>query len=180
MANHPGQSYAIWLVPSKADELALQAIVDELAQRFETPRFKPHMTLCSGRWTDSVEQLNACAEAIAREVTAACVDTLDLRYTDRLFQFFYLVLQAEKVDPIAKIAQQHLPASRLPMPYSHLSLIYSDKFEDIQRQQLKHEFISRIPDAIMFDRLACVMPKQNNWADYDGWTIKSECCLVAE
>ena len=88
MANQSGQSYAIWLVPSEADELALQVIIDELAQRFGTPRFKPHMTLCSGQWANSVEQLNTCTEAIARESTAVCVDTRGLDYTDRLFQFF--------------------------------------------------------------------------------------------
>lgn len=180
MANQPGQSYAIWLVPSKADELALQAIIDELAQRFGTPRFKPHTTLCSGRWDSSVEQLNTCAEAIARETAAVCVDTHGLEYTDRFFQFFYLVLQAEMIDPIAKAARQLLPNSRQPKPCPHLSLIYSNAFEAIPRQQLQHEFMNRISDTITFDRLVCAMPKQNNWADINGWTVTSECRLVAK
>jgi 2'-5' RNA ligase len=167
-------------VPSRADELALQVIIDELAQRFGTPPFKPHMTLCSGRWAISVEQLNACAQAIARESTALDLDTIGLNYTDRFFQFFYLVLQAEKIDPLAKAAKQHLPDSRLPQPFPHLSLIYSDAFESIPRQQLQREFMNRISDSITFDRLVCVMPRKNNWGDIDGWAVTSECCLVVK
>jgi hypothetical protein len=38
--------YSIWLLPQAAQEQALQAVINGLADQHETVRFQPHLTIC--------------------------------------------------------------------------------------------------------------------------------------
>ena len=169
MTNSEGQLYSIWLVPRKPTEDAINAIIDRLSQRYGT---SSHSTLCSGTWTGKQSELVAAVDDIARQLTAPAVDSIGIRQTENRFQFFYLALSVDDLLTAQGLAIQLLPGSGLPEVGPHISLIYSGDSNGIDRTQLSEELQSQMPDVVVFDRLALVLPRHNNWDDIAHWRLE--------
>lgn len=172
MIKSEGQLYSIWLVPGKPTEDAINAIIDRLSQRYGTTGFSAHATLCSGRWTGKQSELVASVEDLAGRLSALAVESIGIRQTESRFQFFFLALSADDLLNAQDLAQHILPGSRLPEVGPHLSLIYSSDSSGIDRKLLSEELQPQMPEAVVFDRLALVLPKHNNWDDIADWRLE--------
>lgn len=86
--------YSVWLMPDALWRREFGEIVAELAGRFGTPRFVPHLTLIGGRPFDRAD--------LSRRVAGALPDTapmtapiLDVVIGDAYFRSFYALFAAD-------------------------------------------------------------------------------------
>ncbi|MBM3532115.1 MAG: hypothetical protein FJX60_03640 [Alphaproteobacteria bacterium] len=86
--------YSIWLMPELAWEREFTAIVDDLAERFSTPRFTPHLTIIGGRPFDSADLARRVAP-VAAGMAAIEAPVLGIAIGDSFFRSFYALFPAE-------------------------------------------------------------------------------------
>lgn len=163
------KSYAFWLIPREDQASQLQSLIHELANRYQTPSFIPHVTLCSGQWSRASTELCSIAQAVAVEFKSLALATAGIGHIDRTFQYFYIAIHDQKFEAIAQSARALLQSARTPKPCPHLSLMYSSDYGQIDRAELAKDIQGLVPDTIAFDRIACVMPRNNDWSDIAGW-----------
>ena len=86
--------YSVWLMPDETWGREFAAIVDDLAQRFSTPRFQPHLTLIGGQPFDREDLKRRLAPAMAG-VAPVSRSILDVVTGDAFFRSFYALFDAE-------------------------------------------------------------------------------------
>jgi len=148
--------HSIWLMPEAGDEAVLQSIVDELADRFGAPRFRPHLTMVE-EMSRSVEELTAPTNKIAAGLSAFDAPVREIGTSPLYFRSFYArfdsagPLRELKRRAIATIAPADLDGF---MP--HISLLYG--VADGPEKRTAQEAIARrlAGRPIRFDRLSIV------------------------
>ena len=113
---------AFWLMPAPEDIPVLQAIIEELANRYDAPIFKPHLTLYSGQFEkEETPWANLPSiEPISLPVLGVDATT---QYTKTLFLQFP---RNERLLALMESLREQCPE---PSGYSldpHLSLLYAD------------------------------------------------------
>jgi hypothetical protein len=165
-----GQAFSIWLLPDNDSSALLDPIIDRLANRYGTPGFAAHATLCAGCWNGEESGLIAQVDHLAAAQTQILkLETTGLNYTDSRFQFFYVSLFQGRLTDLQALTRQRLPTSRFPSVGLHVSLMYCDDFSAIDRNLLSNELESSIPPVLGFDTLAVVLPRNNDWTDVSNW-----------
>lgn len=86
--------YSVWLMPDAAWAREFKAIVEDLAGRFSTPRFAPHLTLIGGQPFDREDLRRRLAPAVTG-VAAVARPILDIVTGDAFFRSFYALFGAE-------------------------------------------------------------------------------------
>ena len=163
------QYFAIWLTPADSDYNVLSSIINDLRTRFDTDRFAPHSTLCSGEWRGDLDHLRAKVKLIADQFSTRRVAKTKIYYENTKFQYFYVGLNESDLDAVFQCVRNKLPASRPPKSRPHLSLLYSTQFNSVSREELSKEFNPRVPTHIHFDRLTLVFPENNDWDNISKW-----------
>ncbi|HZA96658.1 MAG TPA: hypothetical protein VE421_11020 [Burkholderiaceae bacterium] len=151
-------SYSVWLVPAQPLRDALTRVIGELAQRFGTPEFTPHATLCSGKWEASVEVLKQQVDALSSSLEPMSLATLGIDCGGTRTTFFYLKLDNDQAAPVFTQAKRALPGFLTPEIGAHLSLMYAEPDTGIDRNALANELSNRMPKQIDFDQLQLVRP----------------------
>jgi len=167
----PSDIRSIWLVPNRDDEAFLASLVRELAARFGTPVFAPHLTL-RGDTRTPLDQL-------AREIDAAAslmpifAEPIDsVATTAAFFRAFYaafalsspLVALKRCLDPAA--AESFVP---------HVSLLYGELAAE-RKAPAAAEFGRRLTGrAITFDRICVVSSGQD--IPIADWSILATASL---
>lgn len=169
MQSDTPQSYAFWLMPRVDQASQLQSLIHELANRYQTTSFIPHVTLCSGQWSRGRTELCSIAQAVKVQFKRLALATAGIGYVDRKFQYFYIEIVDQQFDVVAEPVRSLLQTARTPRPCPHLSLMYSSDYEQVDRAQLAKDIQESVPETIAFDRIACVMPSNNDWSDIAGW-----------
>ncbi len=132
----------------------LAARIDRLAQRFGTPRFRPHATLlgamaCRG-------EAEACMERLATPHPPMTLPVEGIDGAEAPFRVFYLRLgQTPELTHLRKTARARCPHGETRPWFPHLSLLYGT-LDRSTRQRLAAEWATGLPDRIPFDRIALV------------------------
>lgn len=161
---------ALWLVPSPDHESALRTIVAELAERYETPLFEPHVTLYVGTMASGVEPVAALASAAeAADVEPPLELSVEgIRSTELWNKTLFIELESSRsLTAISQAAQRALQSpNRYPLE-PHLSLSY---FEGMTAADRQHFIASLSPPAsrLRFSSLALVQPGPGGWKDAGG------------
>ncbi len=146
----------------------LARIISELAQRFSTPAFTPHATLCSGKWEGGLEDLKRRIDRLSSLLQPTTIATEGIDFGDKKTTFFYLRLDNKLATPVLTQAKHTVPHSHSPPIGAHLSLMYAEPSADIDREALANELADRIPRQIDFDELQLVTPVGRESAS-DHW-----------
>jgi 2'-5' RNA ligase len=84
---------SVWLIPEAGWQRELTALVDDLARRFSTPRFAPHLTIIGGQTFDRAELSRRLALLVPG--TAPVVAPIrDVVTGDAFFRSFYALFDA--------------------------------------------------------------------------------------
>ena len=170
------QPFSIWLIPVEESRPELSTIINNLAARHHTPRFEPHVTLCSGNILTAgspeelADRLDRCCAPLAP--ISAGFDRLE--HTDRYLTYFFARLGS---DAAAQVTNLQSPLSAVldapgtPEIGLHLSLMYCEPDNAIDRSQLAREVKPRLPSRVLFDRIRLVMPARGDWRDVANWQI---------
>lgn len=151
----------------------LEELIRQLAERFGTPLFAPHATLCSGVWKKSEAELIEAVEKVGRSLRESrqSMKGGGIGWTDCWSNFFFLQLRGAD-DLFARVAEQ-IEGSNAPAVGPHLSLLYSFGDRLIDREALRAKLAGRLPKIICFDSLALVRPSTGRWEDVDSWEVRA-------
>jgi hypothetical protein len=144
---------ALWLTPEEETRAALASLIADLAARFGTPAFEPHVTLLTGLRLSGTEVVRR-ASALALEPL-----TLSLRPAEgrnQTFRCLYLPV----VETLRLLHAVALARSAYGIqdegPYEpHLSLVYGILEQD-EKSKLAKEISTSVPTSIRFAALDVV------------------------
>ena len=144
---------SLWLLACADDEALLTSIVDTLAARHGTPRFRPHLTLAPDA-SCGVEAWQAILPSLAQTFAPVESAVADIVLSDLFFRSFYALFPADPhLAPLRSAA--HAGAGLPETPFTpHVSLLYGP-VPDESKQASAAEVRSRLAGRIIrFDRLA--------------------------
>lgn len=174
-----GDLFALWLVPVEDQARLFTAIIRDLARRFGTTVFPPHVTLCSGNLIALPE------EDVIRRMEVLCADLRPVSLavegfglTDDFFSFLFVTLVEIDSASVFERALRIFPEGHGPSVGPHLSLMYGDKGTPIDRARIRDVIQNQLPGCIRFDTLQMVMPRRADWHDIAGWDIQHQVSLV--
>lgn len=120
--------YSLWLVPPRDDKTFefLRGLIQELARKYETPTFDPHVTLLGGiegEEQDIVEKTKSLASSLSPH--PIWFDEVGTRRT------FFQALFIEAAAVASRLVRPHLRAKEMfgtiqERYFPHLSLAYAD------------------------------------------------------
>lgn len=114
------QIYSLWLMASPSDEAMLTGLVGDLAGRFGTPLFAPHLTL-QGDTAMPPDALECAAMAAAETVAAFAEPVAVVEGSDAFFRSFYARFAVSQ--PLAAL-KQALDPEGVDSFMPHVSLLY--------------------------------------------------------
>jgi hypothetical protein len=172
--------YAVWLIPRKEQYYKILSLVDDLSERFGTARFQPHATLFSGDLQDDVyfkfDKLSKVLSTISPRIESIAYK---IAYKDTFFQFFFIKLFDDPFRRKLIEARSDFNNCHIADVGLHVSLMYSDRFTDIDRSLLATEVFHRLPTNIVFDSIALVITTTGSWHDLNSWKICRSSPLLA-
>ncbi len=120
------EQVAFWLSPAAGAREFFEGLIKQLAERYDAPRFEPHLTLCGGdvpeaRALDILRNLSI-RESIALEITGI---EFSEKYTKTLFVQFRSTPQA---DALSAELQKAIGSQSDFNP--HVSLLYKHMSQD--------------------------------------------------
>ncbi len=170
-------AYSLWLMPRVADQLALQALVDDLSRAFGTPPFIPHMTV-QGDLALRLKDACAVAANVAAELPAQHWPVRGIEQSDAWFRAFYLAFEPRLAFTDALDVAARGSATRTGLsPFPHVSLAYGE-LDAPRKEALRAAIAPRIPSAIVFDRLAVALSGSTvgvpSWRLLESFTLSPE------
>jgi 2'-5' RNA ligase len=162
---------SLWLMPCREDEAFLASLIGELAMRFGTPNFAPHLTL-RGDTNATFEHLHDDARAAAAALQPFTEAIAGIETTEAFFRAFYLRFAVSaplfglkrRLDP--QEAENFMP---------HVSLLYGNLPEMVKAPasvELRQRLAGR---TITFDRICVVRSGQD--IPIADWTIQASVPL---
>jgi hypothetical protein len=172
-----GERISYWLVPAEPDKAHLAQIISELAQRFDSPAFEPHLTLYSGP-RDARDEPEEIIRAATHHFPPIALRTSGVggsqEFTKTLFVEFC------GTEPLLTLSEQLKRSSARPEPYAlrpHLSLIYASLDARVKQQLV--EKIS-VPPSVRFDAVKAIISRERTRSGEDvrAWRVVAEAPLA--
>lgn len=165
--------YSLWIVPKNEELGQIQQFVNELADRFNAPRFVPHLTLVANILINSEEEYQKASEQAAKladSVRPFDVQFNGLSYADEEFRCLFLTAeQTDTIDGAYEAATTYFPqvADEHFRAMPHMSVLYghypSDKKEEVIREYADSPLLSIRFPVTSFDLFLTNSPIES-WA----------------
>jgi len=161
---------AYWIIPIEPTRSFFQSLINDLAQRYDAPRFEPHVTIHVGAsCTDAVDGvLSKAARGCERIVLHALEVSGSSHFIKTLFVQFALNTQSQQLNQSIRNAAQNSSDYQLN---PHLSLLY--KRMSIRDRHLLTYSIEVPFREVTFDSLKavrCISPTKSR-ADVEAWRV---------
>ncbi|MFB5638056.1 MAG: 2'-5' RNA ligase family protein [Nitrosarchaeum sp.] len=163
--------HAIWLTFSKNDRDYLKKIIDQIAEKYNAPKFEPHITVYG-----LIDSKMSSIDTVIKETTLNCdsflVKKSEVLQSDDLWKTVYIELKMnEQMKLIHKNLKKHFEKILKYQFNPHISLIYKilsseEKNKIINELKIKNEF--------RVDKLAI----QKFSPDIEKWEIVKEYSLI--
>lgn len=147
--------YALWLVPDDAGTLQLHTVIRQLADRYTTPVFTPHMTLLG--WVKGEE-----AELVAQlETLAAKLAPIEARLTGfagapYYFRCFFAPIESSPELRQAVDEASHTFGANAGTDFKpHLSLLYG-QLDREEKKTIPGQIGEKVPRKLLFNRLQLI------------------------
>jgi len=161
---------AYWLIPAEPAHTFFQRLIEDLARRYDTPRFEPHVTIhVAANHSGAAEK--ALSKA-ARECQPMKLKALEIGQSDEFIKTLFVQFapnrKLRQLNAIIRNAAQDLSHYELK---PHLSLIYKYMPATARREladSIKVPFSEVIFDSLKAVR--CISPTQSR-ADVEAWRV---------
>ncbi len=130
------RNIAFWLVPSPEDAKVLQVVTDDLAKRFRSSLFKPHLTLFSGQFGQKEKPWKNLPHLEPLTLSVREIEATD-SYTKTLFVRFH---QDKALCDLREKLNNHVSKTNSNSWDPHLSLLYANLPLN-EKQTLAENFI---------------------------------------
>jgi 2'-5' RNA ligase len=138
--------HAIWLTFSKNDRDHLKKIIDEISEKYNAPKFEPHITVYG-----LVDSEISLIDSIAKEITQNCdsffVQKSEILQSEELWKTVYIELKTNNhLESIHNNLKKHFEKISKYEFKPHISLIYKilpveEKIKIINKLNTKNEFM---------------------------------------
>lgn len=162
------QAFRFWLLPKPDAGRKLQLLIDSLADEYDGPRFKPHVTILSGSLAidDRVEEV---VERSIHSLEAIVLRSKELAFGNSFTKSCFISFEDDSLlsDLWKALAGNCSPLSSAAF-VPHLSLFYG-ALNEKQRCQIRDSIT--VPGQISFSVLAAVARKgpTRSKADVESW-----------
>ena|SRR3989344_948024 len=119
-------AYSIWIIPTEPVFSKLQQTVNELAVKYHSPTFTPHLTLISGGIDQELPEIQKIIQGAVMQVKQLTLSLDSVSFSTTYYQSVFV-----RVTSTAQLMQLNLDLKKLLnlpndvfMP--HISLIYGD------------------------------------------------------
>ncbi len=161
--------YSIWVEPTEKDTKYLSLIIQNLAKKYDSPTFNPHITVYSG-----VKNASAAKSAIRNcaDMKKLVVKITTLEFSDNLWKtVFANVEKNQKLLQINNAIKKHVPLNPKYDFNPHISMIYK-KLNDSQKQKIINDL--KIKSKFTFDKITIITSSKNvgKWKVVDSIVLK--------
>lgn len=148
--------HSIWLMPSPGDQAVLQGVVEDLARRFASPLFQPHLTLVEEQEHELAELAPAC-RTLAAETEQFSAAIQGVGTNDLYFRSLYALFPPEgAIMTLHRSMVEALSLERLGTFMPHISLLYGIE-QGVEKERAKVALERDLAGApICFDRICVV------------------------
>ncbi|MEJ5021835.1 haloacid dehalogenase [Ochrobactrum vermis] len=168
--------HSVWLRPARDDLRFLESIVTELAGRFASPVFEPHVTLVPDM-KRSADELLPLVLSLAVGRKPLDVQIEDVTGTEAYFRSFYAALQ--KTPALMALKQDSLGISGekdISTFLPHVSLAYGVADEASREAEMARLAKSLTGRNLRFDRMVIV--SSSSETPIEQWIVKHEIYLA--
>lgn len=164
--------YALWLLPDQAGTDSFTNLIDDLSNRYNGPRFAPHVTLL-GRVTGAETDLAKTSQDLAKRLRVLTLRPQAVAREAYYFRCFYVKLdQSAELEQAHKYAADAFGVDFVSDYLPHLSLIYGHLSRE-EKDKLRGEIEPRIPSDFIVDRLQLV----HVTVSVAAWQVVTTCSL---
>ena len=166
-------NYSLWLRPTQPQIDEFKKIISNLAHRYGTSAFPPHITLLSSITSQLKDIKKKCEQIVAQQYTFETTLT-EIDYTKNYYRNLYILANLDeelcKLYNISNDLFQH-ESNEPYMP--HLSLLYGD-VDKTEQQRLKLELDKTFNKIFLCERLDIyeTSGKENNWRLIESFYLR--------
>ena len=137
--------HAIWLTFSKNDEDYLKKIIDNLAKKYQSPKFEPHVTVY-GLIDSKISLIDNIVKEVSLNCNSCIVKKSKILQSEELWKTVYIELGMNKqLEVIHENLKKHFEKIVKYEFKSHISLIYKilpleEKIKIINELDIKNQF----------------------------------------
>jgi 2'-5' RNA ligase len=146
-------TYSIWLTPSKKDARHLNAIIQNLAKKYDAPKFSAHITVYSG--IPSLAKAKSAMQSLNSGTIKA--RKIGIGKSDHIWKTLYIRIKKDKkLDALHKALYNELKAKYVFLP--HISLIYKKLDNPTKRKIIQ---TLKTKKSFAFDNMAIIRSSKN-------------------
>ncbi len=159
--------YAIWLTFSKSDREYLKDIINEISEKYQAPKFEPHITIY-GLIDLDINQIDKITEKITLNQNSFLVKKSDILQSEELWKTVFIEVKInQQMQSIHKNLKKYFEIILKYKFNPHISLIYKilpleERMKIINGLEIKNEF--QISDLAI----------QKFFPDIEKWKIVKE------
>jgi 2'-5' RNA ligase len=167
---------AYWLIPTEPARSYFQSVINDLAERYNAPRFEPHVTVHAG--VDCTDRVDEVLSKAARDCERIALQALAVsgspEFIKTLFVLFAVTTQLQGFNQSIRTAEKNSSGYELN---PHLSLLYK-RMSNQDRRLLANSIEVPFPE-VTFESLKavrCISPTRSR-ADVEAWRVVAERSL---
>jgi len=138
--------HAIWLTFSKSDRDYLKNVIDVISEKYDAPKFEPHITVY-GLIDSKLSLIDDVVNEVAQNSNSFLVKKSEILQSEILWKTVYIELEMnQKLELVHKNLKKHFEKILKYEFNPHVSLIYKilpteEKIKIINELDIKKEFI---------------------------------------
>lgn len=178
MSQHKNQIqtfYSIWLRPTTASAEKIQIVIDELAEKYKSPRFDCHLTILAGMSLESNE-ISQVQDKLADSVQLMSpfkIKSLALTQLNEKYRALFMEFANEgEILNLRNWACESFTYNESRHFVPHISLIYA-YLDNKVKINIKDTLRERLPAEVTFDRME--LREYSETADF--WRPMGAPCL---
>ena len=162
--------FSVWLVPQRKEEKELGKIVKDLAQKYNSPIFIPHLTLLGGMMIN-FDDLKSAVNKVFKEQKPFTIKKTKLNQSEKFFKTVFMELESSYIlKNLFTTLSKKTDKSSVENFKPHISLIYKlmpedEKLKVIENLDVENEFT--------ISRVFISAPKEGDadFMDVEGWRV---------
>lgn len=165
-----GKLFSVWLIPQKKDEKELSKIVKNLAQRYDSPAFIPHLTLLGGV-TINFDDLKSAIDEVFENKKPFVINKTKLNQSEQFFKTIFIEFESSKtLKNIFLELSKKTDKIDLESFKPHISLIYKIMSKEEKTRIIKNLDLEK---NFTVDRVYIVSPKKGDmdFINVDDWRV---------
>ncbi len=168
-----------WLIPGEPEKSLLSKIISGLAERFDAPKFEPHLTLYSGA-TDDLTLVDEIIAGSTVGISEVVLRSTGIEHSEKFTKAMFVGFEVNGT--LARISNELKRLSASPADYRlepHLSLIYADLSNEV-KGALAREI--QVPPLTRFNSVQAVRTTADTRTkrDVETWRVLAQTFLEVE